>query len=133
MPGTLSNMKNVGVGLLNYAADFDNRFPAVDWQDAVLPYVKRREFFTDPYRQREGGENGLAFNKPLLGASLPSIPSPESAPMTYLTTQTGSNAVGDGTDVRFVDESTMIGFADGGVRRFLRTHFDPAVFTLKLQ
>lgn len=55
MTGTLSNMKNVGWGLLNYAADFDNRFPAVDWQDAVLPYVKRREFFTDPYRQREGG------------------------------------------------------------------------------
>jgi hypothetical protein len=126
-------MKQVGTGLNYYAADFDNRLPAVDWQDAVLPYVNKPDLFTDPYRQREGGENGLAFNKPLLGASLSSIPSPESAAMMYLTRQTGTNAVGDGTDVRFVPDSTVIGFADISVRRILRANFDPEVFTFHLQ
>ncbi|HEY3330958.1 MAG TPA: DUF1559 domain-containing protein [Capsulimonadaceae bacterium] len=55
-----SNMKQIGLGLMQYTADYDEYFPVgsagvcngtapnMDWIDEVLPYVKSRDLFVCP-------------------------------------------------------------------------------------
>lgn len=132
---TVSNTKQVGTALMIYALDFDDRLPLANWQDSLEPYtIRDTTIFTDPFRQAEGGENGLAFHERLVGAFQLNISDPQSSAMIYLTTQPGPNAVGDGSDVRFPrDSATVIGFADTSTRRIPKEEFDSSVFTYKLE
>ena len=132
---TVSNTKQVGTALMIYAVDFDDRLPLANWQDSLEPYtIRDTTIFTDPFRQAEGGENGLAFHERLVGAFQLNISDPQSSAMIYLTTQPGPNAVGDGSDVRFPrDSATVIGFADTSTRRIPKEEFDSSVFTYKLE
>lgn len=57
----LSNLKQIGTGIMIYEADFDDRMPPRDaWIDATYPYTKRLEAFHCP--NLEGSPWGYAFN-----------------------------------------------------------------------
>ncbi|MCS6918853.1 MAG: DUF1559 domain-containing protein [Fimbriimonadales bacterium] len=56
----LSNGKQIGLGLLMYTNDYDNRLPVYNWPESyiiaarILPYTKNREIFkcpSSPFRQ----------------------------------------------------------------------------------
>lgn len=40
-PSCLSNMRQLGLAVLLYARDYDDRLPARDWQDVLAPYLER--------------------------------------------------------------------------------------------
>lgn len=61
-PSCLSNLKQLGIGLLQYTQDYDDKLPSVfgnrasfGWADAMFPYVKSNSLFQCP-QQREDGQ-----------------------------------------------------------------------------
>lgn len=59
--GCLSNLKQIGMGLQQYALDNDGMLPAVDrpalhatWKTDIMPYVKRKSCFLCPARSGSG-------------------------------------------------------------------------------
>ena len=81
----LSNGKQISLGLLMYANDFDNRLPVYNWPESymiaarAMPYIKNRDIFkcpSSPFRQgsvqaaqRDNGQADYltAPNHPLVG------------------------------------------------------------------
>src|SRR5687767_8918563 len=48
-PRCIANLKQVILGTLMYAQDFDDRFPPrLRWADSVLPYIKNESLFRCP-------------------------------------------------------------------------------------
>ena len=80
----LSNLKQLGLGLLMYSNDENDRFPPRDlWADAIVPYTKNPDLFYDPAlrKEEEKGPYAYAFNGALSLAKTP--PKPETVPMVY--------------------------------------------------
>lgn len=72
-----SNLKQLSLGIIQYAFDNNNHLPDADtWGDELLPYVKDKTLFRDPSAPA-GEEYSYAFNRALSGAVLdaPSQPS----------------------------------------------------------
>ncbi len=55
-----SNLKQIGLGILQYRQDYDERFPAfgppvnVGWADAIQPYIKSVQLFQCPSESTAG-------------------------------------------------------------------------------
>lgn len=135
MTMNVSRVRNLSQSLLTYAADFDDRLPAVHWQDSVFPYVEYPRDFTEVSRNEMGVSNGFGMNRALLGLNLATVANPESTALLYISHQPGPNAVGGAEDVRFPfswpsDKSTVIGLGDGGSRLIDRDKFRPQVFVV---
>ena len=69
-----SNLKQIGLGLIQYSQDFDEKTVKEDysanytWRDAIYPYVKSEQIYICPsdsgnnkYRYKEPGSPGLIF------------------------------------------------------------------------
>ncbi len=73
---SLSNMKNIGTGMMLYTADNDDYYPAlqiyvrhpqtgdpcgqqIKWQDAILPYIKNGAGATRPWNLSGGYDTGI--------------------------------------------------------------------------
>ena len=82
--GCVSNLKQLGLGLIMYSSDADDRFPPRDlWADTIVPYTKNPDLFFDP-ALRKGDDKGpyaYAFNGALSLAKPP--PKAETVPMVY--------------------------------------------------
>ena len=80
----LSNLKELGLGLLMYSNDENDRFPPRDlWADAIVPYTKNPDLLFDP-ALRNGDDKGpyaYAFNGALSSSKPPKAP--EAVPMVY--------------------------------------------------
>lgn len=112
---SLSNVKQIGIGLMMYSADFDDRLPKADeWQDAVFPYVKNEELFIPPYKDQPGG---YAFNQALSQVFLYDIPIPEKTPMVFESLEAGRNLTGGFEDLRNKEQRAAIGMADSSAKR----------------
>jgi hypothetical protein len=129
-------VREVARSLAIYASEFDDRLPLADWQDVVSPYLERQDadaLARDPLRPVAGNGNTIAFHHRLVGVQLSRIESPSDTAMIYLSTQLGPNALGDGTDLRFVQNVwTVVGFADSTARFQTSNTMDRSVFRLKL-
>ena len=80
----INNLKQLGLGLLMYSNDENDRFPPRDlWADAIVPYTKNPDLFYDPAlrKEEEKGPYAYAFNGALSLAKTP--PKPETVPMVY--------------------------------------------------
>ena len=61
-----SNLKQVGLGFLQYRQDYDERFPAfgppvtVGWADAIQPYIKSTQLFQCPSEPTSPNNNPAA-------------------------------------------------------------------------
>ena len=85
-PSCTSNLKQLSLGLLMYAQDYDRRLPpAHSWADGVVPYTKNSTIFRCPSAQRDYG--GLAthygFNSLLGERRSDDIPAPADCPMLF--------------------------------------------------
>ncbi len=68
----LSNMKQLGLGTLQYAQDYDERYPGyrvgagsstyISWPDAIYPYVKSEQIFRCP--SATGGQHVYRYPRP---------------------------------------------------------------------
>jgi hypothetical protein len=63
-PGCLSNVKQLAVGHLIYASDYDDRFVAdANFKPAVMPYIKNNEIFACPVTRVEFAANDGILGK----------------------------------------------------------------------
>jgi hypothetical protein len=85
-----TNMKMMGVSLLMYAGDWDDRLPGGGWMDAAVHYkiVESRLRCPSLARQRLSGY-GYAANVALRGKSLEALPS--KVPMLFESSDLGRN------------------------------------------
>lgn len=111
-----SNLKQIAMGVLMYAQDFDETLPKADWVPALGPYLKNDRIFVCPARPHQ--RCGYAFNKALLGASLAKIEEPAETIMIFESKLDGESPVGGADDVPIEgihDGGICVAFVDGHV------------------
>lgn len=108
----LSNLKQLGLAVLQYAQDHDETLPSADkWQDELLPYLKNEQAFRCPVAPEL--ECGYAFNAALSGLPLAQIENPAEMIVIFESAQGVRNASGrpealakrhnEGGNVAYVD------------------------------
>ena len=128
----LSNLKQLDLGLIMYASDFDDIYPRTSkWMDDIQPYVKnelilhsieltppdRAPTRTDPY--------GFAFRKSLASVNSAKLSTPEQVAVIFDSSDLSRNASGElnllPSPPRHQDGGrpfNFIGFVDGHVKAF---------------
>ena len=116
----LSNVKQSALGLLQYTADADDRFPPRDlWMDATLPYVKSEANWHCPSVPK--GAYGYAFNAALSRAKPPKDPA--KTPLVYDSVSPIRNASDPVTSLPLPGRhggKNTIAYADGAAKRIGR-------------
>jgi prepilin-type processing-associated H-X9-DG protein len=112
LANSMSNAKQLALGNLIYATDYDDRFPPdmgnyAQWQAATMPYLKNTRLF---YSANPRGAHFLG-NEDLSAAPSSEIVRPTEAVMLY-------------EDKEWPDGRRIIGYADGHVKPV--TGFDMA-------
>jgi prepilin-type processing-associated H-X9-DG protein len=114
----LSNGKQLGLGMLLYASDFDERLPHSDhWLSDLDPYVKNPDLACPATPTKR---YGYAMHLSLSGAELKSVEKPEERIMLFESIAVIPNAAGDEgllpNPGRHKGRNT-IAYADGHVKR----------------
>ncbi len=71
-----SSLKQIGLALRMYAADYDECFPARQWGKSLLVYAKNDALFQCPETSTTPGTSDYFFNARFLGAATPRISTP---------------------------------------------------------
>ncbi len=88
----LSNEKQLALGMLMYAADYDERFPlAENWTDGLYPYIKNNQILVCP--SAPDNPCGYAFNSALAGLEQSKLKTPAEQVMLF-ESDAGRNAAG---------------------------------------
>ena len=90
----LSNLKQIGLGMMMYVQDYDDRFPAayfrlnasdtINWQDLVMPYVNSEQLFVCPSSIHQSPAQRLTANYGANARLLPTPPAFPDPPTTYI-------------------------------------------------
>lgn len=107
-----SNMKQIGLGLIQYEQDNNNKMPAsaATYKDTIFPYIKSDQVFRCPADQSRGVDYSMNTN--LQGVSIDKLSDPSSTVAIY---------EGSGQTLNFRHEHTggnvaVVCFADGHVK-----------------
>ena len=80
----LSNIKQLNLGMLMYAQDFDDRFPPPgSWKEAEYPYLKNESIFHCPEADEDEKRATYAMNRQLNDKTASSILQPAEAVMVF--------------------------------------------------
>ena len=112
-----SNLKQLGLALMQYVQDYDQKMPDCDeWQKAILPYVRNPSLFRCP--GAPDLEFGYAMNSALNGAFLTLMQDPSRIPVFFDSPLNRANAAGGLEDIcdppRHLGRNNIV-FADGHV------------------
>ncbi len=116
----MSNLKQIGIALSQYAQDHDGHFPnAAHWMEALSPYLKDKTVFFDPF-QPGAKRYGYAFNRNCSGRSLAFFDYPSAEVMAFDSTLGTRDASDTGQSVRYTAHSggrySSILFVDAHVK-----------------
>ena len=116
-----SNMKQQMLGIMQYAQDWDEKYPSArNWIDVLQPYVKSEEIFVCPSLKAAGVKgNGYAFNQYLSQKSQGRLQDIASVVAIYETSNPARNWFGPGTGRAYRHEGgSNLAFADGHIKWF---------------
>jgi len=86
----LSNVKQLGVALMMYTTDYEERLPEADsWEEAVAPYIMNAEILACPVTGKH-----YVFNKKLSGMDLKGLDNPQETPMLWEPARDAEGLVG---------------------------------------
>jgi hypothetical protein len=90
----LSNLKQIGMGMLVYASDEGDRLPpAPKWMDEISPHIHSRQILRCPVVKKQSSEGyGYAFNRHLEASKLGALKSPSEVPLAYDSINLARNA-----------------------------------------
>jgi prepilin-type processing-associated H-X9-DG protein len=116
-----TNLKQIGLGILQYAQDHDNHLPDADkWVDEVYPYIKNDAVFHDP-SDKPDHLWSYAYNRALSGKLDARIASPADTVLVFDSSLGTKNASDTGESIprpgRHHGGSDIL-FADGHVKWF---------------
>lgn len=116
----MSNLKQLGLAMQMYLADYDDRFPAAAvWGDMLTPYAHDQKPFRCPSVPE--GKFGYAMNSDLSRKALEKIAQPQQVPMLYDSTNLEWNAHDAFASLpdppRHRNYGNTVAYADGRTRR----------------
>ena len=115
---SLSNLKQIAVGIMLYAKDHNEVLPDADqWVDQIMPYVKTESVFRDPSAPDQ--KWSYAFNSNLSGVTLSDLDSPAATVLLFESDADKKNDSGEGDSVPAPgrhSKGTDYAFADGHVK-----------------
>lgn len=115
----LSNIKQIAIGTILYASDYDEKLPKADvWQDSIVEYIKSK----DIYKCLVGtSPESYAFNSTVSGRDSTKIESPDRAVMEFEADAHAHNAHGgpEWFATRHGEKGNLA-FVDAHARRFDR-------------
>jgi prepilin-type processing-associated H-X9-DG protein len=86
----LSNLKQIGLGILMYAQDHDEKLPSADkWTDEIMPYIKNEAILKCP--SAPDLACAYALNKKIAGKSLGEIANPATTVLVFESTKGARN------------------------------------------
>ncbi len=112
----LSNLKQMSIGALIYAQDFDGKFVDSDsWQQQILPYTKSDRIFSCPALTKQGKDGGYAMNSSLSGAQQKQISDPQNAILFFEVPEGASSSADPSSALQKARHNGTISFvfADG--------------------
>ncbi|HLK56805.1 MAG TPA: hypothetical protein VKU00_09585 [Chthonomonadaceae bacterium] len=118
-PSCMSHIKQLGLALILYSQDYDNRLPrAGDWMDATYPYSKNRNVYRCPDLQPARPKDfGYAFNSTFANRAMTAISDPWQEILLYDSTNLSWNANAPGltgmANPPRHHGGDNVGFADG--------------------
>ena len=113
--GCQANLKQLSLGLLMYAQDYDERFPLDSgWRTAVYPYLKNQSLFECPASGL--GQQSYDLAPELYGAKLSVVNAPNATPMVY-----DAGLAGGGAGPH--NGNGNCGFVDGHVKEVTPSEF----------
>jgi prepilin-type processing-associated H-X9-DG protein len=96
-----SNLKQIGLGMLQYVQDYDEMYPPANkWSDVIQPYVKSERILHCPSLE-PGEKYGYAMNWRLSRKGMASIESPAETVALYESSVLKRNHSGEGKDLAF--------------------------------
>jgi hypothetical protein len=110
----LSNVKQICLGFLMYAQDYDEVLPPATWAADLQPYLKNTQIMICPARPE--AKVGYAFNKALLKAHLADIKAPSETILVFEAKTKAADFVATADDVPpegVHDGGICVGYADG--------------------
>lgn len=113
----IGNAKQISLGLLMYAQDFDDRFPiGATWSSSLLEYVKNREVFVCP-TVADKSQPTYALNRRLEMTNTNWVKDPFNAILVFESIPGGNRAGGKELlpDPPRHDDGHTVGFVDGHV------------------
>lgn len=118
--GCLSNGKQVAMGLMMYAQDYDEVLPpARRWETGVQPYVRNGSVFSCP--SKPGSRHAFSYNAVLDRMSIYKVGSPNAEPLISESRVEQANHAdrGESFDPRHLrsgGKAGVVAFVDGSVR-----------------
>ena len=114
-----SNLKRIGLGLMQYAQDYDEKLPlAKPWIDVLQPYIESEQIFNCPSLPK-GGHYGYAYNSKLSNKNVQLLPNTAETVSIYETSILKRNAYGMGENRAFRHlDGANYAFVDGHVKWF---------------
>ena len=141
-PVCQSNLKQIGLGFLQYAQDYDEKLPstAAPWADVLQPYLKDWRVFQCPDTETSNGRTAYFYNGRLASVSQSTIGNaasllmagdglPDQAPNTALWQLPAAWVTDAGSPAhRHLDAANYL-FADGHIKSLAPTLIAPSVGT----
>jgi prepilin-type processing-associated H-X9-DG protein len=128
-PSCMSNMRQLGLGLLMYAQDYDERLPnSLEWPAVLLPYVRGESLFHCPQDSRWVGDDkkrdlwGQRSYDMLQRRSFQRLPEEKRGPSLIAFYETGDMGI-----AYRHNEGIHLGFMDGHVKWYAREVAPPLV------
>ena len=117
--GSISNLKQLSLGIIQYTQAHDNKLPdAYKWVDEIYPYVKSEAMCRDP--SAPAGEKwSYAYNRTLSGVSLSKLDDPSSTVMLFESNSGLKNASDTGESIPLPGRhhgGSDFAYADGHVK-----------------
>lgn len=112
-----SNLRQLCLGVLMYATDWDGVFPGETWAPDTLPYVRNEVVYTCPSRPHL--PVGYAMNHQLLGRATATIPHLAETVILFESNLGGESPVGGPEDLPeggVHNGGVNLGYADGHVK-----------------
>lgn len=120
-----SNLRQVGLAMMQYARDYDERYPlGNNWADALHPYSKKPAIFRCP--SRSDLPHGYAMNKRMARASMADIYDPQNTVLGFDSDAGRTNPCDIGTSLPTVSRHPLghsILFADAHVATVAKPDF----------
>jgi prepilin-type processing-associated H-X9-DG protein len=117
-----SNLKQIGLGIMQYAQDYEEEFPPLEnWQTELLPYVQRNENLFQCAAVKGG--KSYSYNPAFRGATLAAVAAPAQTILLYEGKDQKFDFRHEVNGVKF----TNILFADGHVKAYSQETLDAAM------
>jgi len=111
---TESNAKQVCLGLLSFAIDYDGYLPGCTWVDGILPYMKSHAIMRSAGNPEQ--YPGFALNAKVAGLEVSEIEQPGATVLIFEAEDALNHTLGVADDVAdWHDGHVVVGFVDGHV------------------